>query len=81
VDELAIRFEFMGKQQLFHTEDQRDYIYFGFRRFETLEWRIARKDTTDDSNWQYAYGTTVWSGVWEAPLILSGQNYGEPPTT
>lgn len=70
VIDLLEDFEFMGKQET------GDYVYYGYKKWGKTKWRIARKDTTDESAWQFAFGATGWQAAWADPAALS---YGDPP--
>ena len=63
-------YEYMGKQE------SGDYVYYGFKKYGGGNWKIMRKDTTDDGAWQYAYGTSGWSTAWSDP---TDPTYGDPP--
>ena len=63
-------YEYMGKQE------SGNYVYYGFKKYGGTDWKVMRKDTTDDSAWKYAYGTSGWSTAWASP---GSQSYGDPP--
>lgn len=63
-------YEYMGKQI------SGDYEYFGYKKYGGTDWKVMRKDTTDDSAWLYAYGASGWTAAWADPTALS---YGDPP--
>lgn len=63
-------YEFMGKQEI------GSHIYFGYKKWGAPDWRITRKDITDESAWQYTFGATGWSAAWADPTALS---YSDPP--
>jgi starvation-inducible outer membrane lipoprotein len=73
VEDLAeIQYEYMGKQT------SGDYEYMGFKENGGTNWKIMRKDTTDDSAWQYAYGTSSFTSAWEDVTNLV---YDDPPNS
>jgi len=47
IDAIGITYEYMGKQT------SGDYEYMGFKENGGTNWKVMRKDTTDDSAWQY----------------------------
>ena len=66
----AYNYQYMGSQT------SGDYVYYGFKENGGTHWKIMRKDTTDDSAWAYAYGTSGWTTAWADP---TGESYGLPP--
>jgi len=64
------KYEYMGKQA------SGDYEYMGFKENGGTNWKVMRKDTTDDSAWKYAYGTSGWTTAWADPTTLS---FDDPP--
>lgn len=63
-------YEYMGKQT------SGDYEYMGFKENGGTNWKVMRKDTTDDSAWQYVYGASGWTAAWADPTAL---DYADPP--
>jgi len=67
------RHQYMGSQTV------GNYVYYGYKQFGGTGWYIMRKDTTDDSAWQYAYSASSvndWATAWASP---DGETYGDPP--
>lgn len=67
---VEIAYEYMGKQT------SGDYEYMGFKENGGTNWKVIRKDTTDDSAWAYCYGTSGWTTAWADPTALS---FDDPP--
>jgi len=63
-------YEYMGKKT------SGNYVYYGFKEKSGTNWKIKRKDTTDESAWKFVYGTSGWSSAWADPTALS---YNDPP--
>lgn len=71
IDDLVeIAYEYMGKQT------SGDYEYMGFKENGGTNWKVIRKNTTDDSAWAYCYGTSGWTTAWADPTALS---FDDPP--
>ncbi len=67
------KYEYMGKQTI------GNYTYYGFKERGSVEWKVMRKDNTDDAAWQYAYSEASandWTTAWATP---GGESYGDPP--
>ena len=68
-------YEYMGKKTA------GDYTYYGFKERNSVEWKVMRKDNTDDAAWQYAYSESsanAWTTAWATP---GDESYGDPPDT
>ena len=74
-DEIIAKFPFENYQYM-GSQTSGNYVYYGFKQYKGTGWYVMRKDTTDDSAWAYAYGTSGWTTAWADPTILV---YGDPP--
>lgn len=67
-------YEYLGKKT------SGNYVYYGFKEYGSTNWKIMRKDTTDDSAWKYAYSSNnsgiSWTQAWSDPTALT---YSDPP--
>lgn len=61
----TIDYEYMGKKE------SGNYVYYGYKGRGVDDWKVSRKDITDDSAWKYCFGTSGWDTAWTDPTLLT----------
>ena len=77
-DNLIAKFTFEDHQYM-GSQAIGSYVYYGFKQKGGTGWYLMRKNTADDSAWQYAYSSESVNGWLVARGDPTGESYGDPP--